>query len=141
MAISKRITLHPSTRTKPGNHHYCFVDMASLEGAKAAAKALDGKFVTSGRLLVRLAGELPDKLNPRLTRTPDAGSVEEAKEQPDRELARKGGGLVSGTELRQTDISRPLYTTWIYLWIYLWIFLFSFLPPSPAESLVNQAKG
>lgn len=39
--ISKPISAHESKRDLPGNHNYCFVDLATPEEAAAAATALD----------------------------------------------------------------------------------------------------
>jgi RNA recognition motif-containing protein len=41
--VSKLVSAHESTRGKPGNHNYCFVDLASPSETDAAIKALDGK--------------------------------------------------------------------------------------------------
>ncbi|KAK0734761.1 hypothetical protein B0T26DRAFT_820060 [Lasiosphaeria miniovina] len=51
-AIGKRITPHPSTMEKPGNHHYCFVDFPSAEEAARALAATNGKEVPGGFLRV-----------------------------------------------------------------------------------------
>ncbi|KID83764.1 RNA recognition motif domain protein [Metarhizium guizhouense ARSEF 977] len=61
-AIGKRITPHQTTRSRPGNHHYCFVDFKTKEQATAAMKALDGRVVAGGKLKVERAGSLPNKL-------------------------------------------------------------------------------
>ncbi|KID82463.1 Nucleotide-binding, alpha-beta plait [Metarhizium guizhouense ARSEF 977] len=61
-AIGKRITPHQTTRLRPGNHHYCFVDFKTREQATAAMTALDGRVVAGGKLKVELAGSLPNKL-------------------------------------------------------------------------------
>ncbi|KHO11390.1 Ribonuclease H-like protein [Metarhizium robertsii ARSEF 23] len=61
-AIGKRITPHQTTRSRPGNHHYCFVDFKTREQATAAMTALDGRVVAGGKLKVELAGSLPNKL-------------------------------------------------------------------------------
>lgn len=52
MAIGKRITPHLSTRTKPGNHHYCFVDFGSQEEAERAMAATNKRPVEGGFLRV-----------------------------------------------------------------------------------------
>ncbi|OHF00909.1 RNA recognition domain-containing protein [Colletotrichum orchidophilum] len=67
LAISKRITPHESTKAKGGNHHYCFVDFATVEEADAAKDALDRKVWGTGRLRVNIARALPDKLKDRTT--------------------------------------------------------------------------
>ena len=40
-AVSKIISPHPSTYGKPGEHHYCFVDLPTSEIAEQAARALN----------------------------------------------------------------------------------------------------
>src|SRR5271168_4469243 len=40
--VSKQISRHESMRDDPGNHNYCFVDLATAEEANAAIRALDG---------------------------------------------------------------------------------------------------
>ncbi|KAF3761916.1 hypothetical protein M406DRAFT_222190, partial [Cryphonectria parasitica EP155] len=55
VAISKRITPHPDTRLLPGNHHYCFVDFETVEEAKAAIQALNGRPVVGGKLRLGMA--------------------------------------------------------------------------------------
>jgi len=40
--VSKVIAPHESKLGTPGNHYYCFVDLASVDEAQAAAAALDG---------------------------------------------------------------------------------------------------
>lgn len=52
VAIGKRITPHPATKSKPGNHHYCFIHFASAEEAERARKATVGKAVDGGYLRV-----------------------------------------------------------------------------------------
>ncbi|KAK3393522.1 hypothetical protein B0H63DRAFT_19233 [Podospora didyma] len=64
VAIGKRITPHPSTQEKPGNHHFCFVDFASAEEASRAIAETNGKSVPGGRLRVFVAkGKTPAKTN------------------------------------------------------------------------------
>ncbi|KAK2022323.1 RNA recognition domain-containing protein [Colletotrichum zoysiae] len=65
VAISKRITPHESTRSMPGNHHYCFVDFATVDEAAAAIKALNGKLWAGEQLRANVAKPLPDKLKDR----------------------------------------------------------------------------
>jgi len=60
-AIGKRITPHQSTRSKPGNHHYCFVDLGSADEARAAIRALNGTRIPGGTLRVSLARGIPPK--------------------------------------------------------------------------------
>lgn len=67
-AISKRITPHPTAQERPGNHHYCFVDLESVEEAEAAIAKLNGKSVPSGTLRVQLA-KRPAALAPGRTGT------------------------------------------------------------------------
>ncbi|KUI62051.1 Polyadenylate-binding protein RBP47A [Cytospora mali] len=63
VAISKRITPHPDMRSKPGGHHYCFVDFESLEEAHLAISKVNGKGVSGcGRLRLQMAGPLPTLL-------------------------------------------------------------------------------
>ncbi|KAK4207092.1 hypothetical protein QBC37DRAFT_434022 [Rhypophila decipiens] len=60
VAIGKRITPHPATRLKPGNHHYCFIDFSSEEEAQRAAAATNGLPVPGGFLRVNVArGKTP----------------------------------------------------------------------------------
>lgn len=54
VAIGKRITPRETTRTLPGNHHYCFVDFSSAQEAERAMAALNGKPVEGGSLRVSL---------------------------------------------------------------------------------------
>jgi RNA recognition motif-containing protein len=44
-AVSKLISPHPSKASEPGNHYYCFVDLASAEEADRAIDALNGREV------------------------------------------------------------------------------------------------
>ncbi len=41
--VSKLVSAHESMRGKPGNHNYCFVDLASPSETDAAIKAFNGK--------------------------------------------------------------------------------------------------
>ncbi|KAJ6042957.1 RNA recognition motif domain protein [Penicillium canescens] len=66
-AIGKRITPHKSTRSMPGNHHYCFIDFETKEETKAAMKALNGRPIAEGKLKVALAGDIPRTLVNRHT--------------------------------------------------------------------------
>jgi RNA recognition motif-containing protein len=63
-AIGKRVTPHESTRSRRGNHHYCFVDFETKEQANAAMTALNGRVILGGRLKVAVAAGIPDKLVP-----------------------------------------------------------------------------
>jgi hypothetical protein len=73
-AIGKRITPHPATRSKPGNYHYCFVDLGSREEARAAMRALNGRRIPGGTLRVSLARGVPPKLNEESTTSGIASS-------------------------------------------------------------------
>ncbi|ODA81264.1 hypothetical protein RJ55_04228 [Drechmeria coniospora] len=66
-AIGKRITPHESTRSKPGNHHYCFVDFETRDEAGSAMRALNGKPYLGGKLRVSVATNIPAKLIDRRT--------------------------------------------------------------------------
>ncbi len=54
-AVGKRITPREEVREVPGNHHYCFVDLASAEDAQRAIKELDGTPIPAGTLKVSQA--------------------------------------------------------------------------------------
>src|ERR1700733_3607988 len=41
--VSKLKSPHDAMKEKPGNHNYCFVDLASASDAEPAIKGLDGK--------------------------------------------------------------------------------------------------
>jgi hypothetical protein len=47
-AVSKIISPNDYWRSKPGSHHYCFVDLSSAEEAQKAAAALNGKATPYG---------------------------------------------------------------------------------------------
>ncbi|KAI1442449.1 RNA-binding domain-containing protein [Annulohypoxylon stygium] len=64
-AISKRISAHESTRTKPGHHDFCFVDFASPEQAQAAIEAVNGADFRGGKLKVNLASGRSNKWQER----------------------------------------------------------------------------
>ncbi|KAL7624124.1 Protein YAE1 [Parahypoxylon ruwenzoriense] len=64
-AISKRISAHPSTRTKPGQHDFCFVDFATPEDAKAAKDAVDGTYFRGGHVKVSFASGRSSKWQER----------------------------------------------------------------------------
>ena len=66
--------LNPSTRGKPGNHHYCFVDLSSEDEAMRAVRALNGKPAFGGRLKVDFSGGIPDKLKARSSYARDDGT-------------------------------------------------------------------
>ena len=62
-AVSKMISPHPSTKSKPGHHHYCFVDFATVGDARQAALALNGRATPyGGRYRVSQSYKLPSKL-------------------------------------------------------------------------------
>ena len=73
-AIGKRITPHESTRDKPGNHHYCFVDFGTEDEAKEVIEALNGRNHGGGRLRVSAAREPPAKLTESHADRPIDGS-------------------------------------------------------------------
>ncbi|KAF4866614.1 Polyadenylate-binding protein [Colletotrichum siamense] len=60
--IGKRVTPHMETRSKPGNHHYCFVDFETVEEAAAVIKALNGKEYAGGALQVSVAQRIPVRI-------------------------------------------------------------------------------
>ncbi|XXG97289.1 hypothetical protein Hte_003585 [Hypoxylon texense] len=64
-AVSKRITAHESTRAKPGNHDFCFVDFATPEQAEAARTTLNGTSFHGGPLKVSMAGGRSNKWQER----------------------------------------------------------------------------
>lgn len=47
-AVSKLIYPHPSKDNLPGEHHYCFADLASAEAARAACDELNGTLSPHG---------------------------------------------------------------------------------------------
>ncbi|ETN44243.1 uncharacterized protein HMPREF1541_10794 [Cyphellophora europaea CBS 101466] len=51
-AVSKIISPHPSKAEEPGNHHYCFVDMNTLEDVEGAVERLNGVETEWGLLRV-----------------------------------------------------------------------------------------
>jgi RNA recognition motif-containing protein len=62
--VSKLKSAHESTRGKPGNHDYCFVDLASASDAEQAIKALNGKEMWDWHLKVNHttgSGKLAEK--------------------------------------------------------------------------------
>ena len=62
-AVSKVIWPHPSTKSKPGDHHYCFVDLATAEEAQQAALVLNGRVTPyGGRYRISMSSKLPSKL-------------------------------------------------------------------------------
>jgi hypothetical protein len=62
-AVSKMISPHPSTKSKPGNHHYCFVDLATVEDAEQAELAINGRDTPyGGKYRVAKSNKLPSKL-------------------------------------------------------------------------------
>ncbi|OTB01007.1 hypothetical protein M426DRAFT_64808 [Hypoxylon sp. CI-4A] len=64
-AVSKRITAHESTRAKPGNHDFCFVDFATPDQAQAALDAMNGAGFRGGSLKVSLASGRSNKWQER----------------------------------------------------------------------------
>lgn len=89
-AIGKRITPHESTRSLPGNHHYCFVDFETAEGAKAAMEALNGKEIPSGALKIsvaraprpRMDGESPRRSYNNNTNNDETGNESSPRRAP-----------------------------------------------------------
>jgi hypothetical protein len=79
-AVSKRITPSETTRTRPGKHHYAFVDLEDEEEAMKAIKSLDGMLWNGGRLKVRVPTDLPDKIAQRGTRYGTTPIVKEDQE-------------------------------------------------------------
>lgn len=106
MAIGKRITPDPSTRSLPGNHHYCFVDFVSHEEAKRAMGALQRRPVPGGRLHVSLArkraGPMADasvnSWHPANAASPAEAGGEEtvARTETGTETGRFAGGAAGG---------------------------------------------
>ncbi|KAM7194045.1 hypothetical protein V8F20_008141 [Naviculisporaceae sp. PSN 640] len=76
VAIGKRITPHPSTQGKPGNHHYCFVDFSSQEEAERAMNATNKLPVEGGNLRVFPAkGKTPKPVDDNIDgQPPNSGS-------------------------------------------------------------------
>lgn len=64
VTIGKRITPHASTRSMPGNHHYCFVDFSTPQEAQRAVAALSGLQVPGGQLRVSAARGKHDPVVP-----------------------------------------------------------------------------
>lgn len=63
--VSKMISPHESTKEKPGNHHYCFVDLASAGDAESAIKTLNGKEVWGWKIKVNHTTGASGKLGER----------------------------------------------------------------------------
>jgi RNA recognition motif-containing protein len=63
--VSKLISAHESTKEKPGNHNYCFVDLASASEAEEAIKALDGKEMWGWHIKVNHTSGASGKLGER----------------------------------------------------------------------------
>jgi hypothetical protein len=59
------ISPHPSKADEPGNHHYCFVDMASAEDIEAAVEKLNGLETEWGALRVGRAKDNRDRKSVR----------------------------------------------------------------------------
>ncbi|KAK1590490.1 RNA recognition domain-containing protein [Colletotrichum navitas] len=110
VAISKRITPHESTRSMPGNHHYCFVDFATVDEASAALKALNGKLWADERLRVNVAKPLPDKLkdrlHPRNERDPPSRDNTVWSDKPTRKNQSSAGERSSWRKPSNNDSSR-----------------------------------
>jgi RNA recognition motif-containing protein len=52
LIVGKLISPHESKKDEPGNHHYCFVDLATAEEAVEATKSLDGMGKFGGHVKV-----------------------------------------------------------------------------------------
>jgi len=63
--VSKLISPHESTKEKPGNHHYCFVDLASASDAEGAIKTLNGKEIWGWKIKVNHTTGASGKLGER----------------------------------------------------------------------------
>ena len=77
-AVSKRITPREATRSKPGRHHYAFVDLESEEEAMKAIQTLHGQIWNGAPLKVRVPVDLPEKIAQRGTRWGTLQSADEA---------------------------------------------------------------
>jgi RNA recognition motif-containing protein len=84
--VGKRITPREEVREVPGNHHYCFVDLASAEEAQRAIKELDGSSIAAGTLKVSQA-------KPPRPRQTETNSYENRYSSP-----RRNGAPVEGGE-------------------------------------------
>ena len=61
-AVSKMISPHPSKASEPGNHYYCFVDMANQYDMERAIEALNGREVEGwGAIRVNRARDNRDR--------------------------------------------------------------------------------
>lgn len=63
--ISKLISPHESRRDEPGNHHYCFVDLASENDLYRAINSLDNLEKWNWHIRVNKASGISGKLNER----------------------------------------------------------------------------
>jgi RNA recognition motif-containing protein len=63
--ISKPISPHESRKNQPGNHYYCFVDLATVEECEAAIRQLDGLDKWNGRIKVHHTNGTSNKLHER----------------------------------------------------------------------------
>lgn len=63
--VSKLVSAHESTKGKPGNHNYCFVDLASAEEAEEAIKVLNGKEMWDWHIKVNHTSGASGKLGER----------------------------------------------------------------------------
>jgi RNA recognition motif-containing protein len=64
-AVSKMISPHESTKEKPGNYNYCFVDLASASNAERAIQTLNGKEVWGWTIKVNHMTSASEKLGER----------------------------------------------------------------------------
>ncbi len=61
-AVSKMISPHPSKASEPGNHYYCFVDLANNDEVQVAINELNGREVEDwGAIKVNRARDNRDR--------------------------------------------------------------------------------
>ncbi|GAO16510.1 uncharacterized protein UV8b_07001 [Ustilaginoidea virens] len=102
-AFSKRITPHESTKSFPGNHHYCFVDFATSEEAQAAIDALNGKVVDDGAIKVSLARPPPNKARERSFQHNDRSGGGRVRRNPREHEVPPGEGSPAGSRSMASD--------------------------------------
>ncbi|KAI2632151.1 RNA-binding domain-containing protein [Hypoxylon sp. NC1633] len=76
-AVSKRVTAHESTRSKQGQHDFCFVDFATQKQAEEALNAVNGKSFRGGPLKVSFASGRSNKWQERETTDRDGAEKTE----------------------------------------------------------------
>lgn len=89
-AVSKILSPAPSMRSKPGSHHYCFVDLATKYDADAAVAALNGTPTPSGgqyRIDIARLGGRPRKVDREQLGMTGSRATEPSKSPPPRDLA------------------------------------------------------